>query len=232
MAKLTKEQLKKVKEELLKQLESWPESQKEQAKQQINSLNDTELEEFLKKNNLIRETENSEKSNKNSSEITEIKNPNTGNQTSPFRLIIEGKIPSYKIGENKEAIAVLEINPISKGHTLILAKKSVKAEKLSTEIYSLAKEIEEKLQKTFSPKKVEISAGDLFEEGIIQVVPIYNNETVNSPRQKASDEELKNLQNRLLNIIKEKKVVEKIPAKKPPKEVPLKDLPKAPRRIP
>ena len=36
-------------------------------------------------------------------------------------MIIEEKIPSYKIQENK-AVAVLEINPISEGHTIVIPK--------------------------------------------------------------------------------------------------------------
>lgn len=40
-----------------------------------------------------------------------------------FCKIIEGKIPSKKIYEDESAIAFLDINPASKGHSLIITKK-------------------------------------------------------------------------------------------------------------
>lgn len=40
-----------------------------------------------------------------------------------FCKIAKGKVPSYKIYENKKVIAFLDINPIAKGHTLVIPKK-------------------------------------------------------------------------------------------------------------
>ena len=42
-----------------------------------------------------------------------------------FCRIIAGKIPSAKIFENNEYIAFLDINPIVKGHSLVVAKNHV-----------------------------------------------------------------------------------------------------------
>jgi len=39
-----------------------------------------------------------------------------------FCGIVNGKSTSIKIDENEQAIAVLDINPISKGHTLVIPK--------------------------------------------------------------------------------------------------------------
>ncbi|MBU3918685.1 HIT family protein [Patescibacteria group bacterium] len=39
-----------------------------------------------------------------------------------FCKIVKGEIPCYKIYENKKAIAFLDINPIAKGHILVLPK--------------------------------------------------------------------------------------------------------------
>lgn len=39
-----------------------------------------------------------------------------------FTRIINGEIPCYKVAENENFIAFLDINPISKGHTLIVPK--------------------------------------------------------------------------------------------------------------
>ncbi|ALU75588.1 HIT family protein [Tenacibaculum finnmarkense genomovar finnmarkense] len=40
-----------------------------------------------------------------------------------FTKIISGEIPSYKVAENDNFIAFLDINPNAKGHTLVVPKK-------------------------------------------------------------------------------------------------------------
>ncbi len=42
-----------------------------------------------------------------------------------FTKIISGEIPSYKITENNEFIAFLDINPNAKGHTLCVPKQEI-----------------------------------------------------------------------------------------------------------
>ena len=39
-----------------------------------------------------------------------------------FTRIIKGEIPSYKVAENDKCYAFLDINPIVKGHTLVIPK--------------------------------------------------------------------------------------------------------------
>ena len=39
-----------------------------------------------------------------------------------FTKIIKGEIPSYKVAENDKFYAFLDINPLQKGHTLIVPK--------------------------------------------------------------------------------------------------------------
>jgi histidine triad (HIT) family protein len=42
-----------------------------------------------------------------------------------FTKIIKGEIPSYKVAENDQFYAFLDINPNAKGHTLVVPKKEV-----------------------------------------------------------------------------------------------------------
>ncbi|MFA7448598.1 MAG: HIT family protein [Weeksellaceae bacterium] len=42
-----------------------------------------------------------------------------------FTKIINGEIPSYKIAENDEFIAILDAFPVVKGHVLVIPKKEV-----------------------------------------------------------------------------------------------------------
>jgi len=41
-----------------------------------------------------------------------------------FSKIINGEIPSYKIAEDSNYYAFLDINPLAKGHTLVIPKKA------------------------------------------------------------------------------------------------------------
>ena len=42
-----------------------------------------------------------------------------------FSRIISGEIPSYKVAENEHYYAFLDINPLAKGHTLVVPKQEV-----------------------------------------------------------------------------------------------------------
>lgn len=42
-----------------------------------------------------------------------------------FTKIVKGEIPSYKIAENEEYYAFLDIYPVSKGHTLVIPKQEI-----------------------------------------------------------------------------------------------------------
>lgn len=39
-----------------------------------------------------------------------------------FSKIIAGEIPCYKVGENEKCFAFLDINPVNKGHVLVVPK--------------------------------------------------------------------------------------------------------------
>ena len=39
-----------------------------------------------------------------------------------FTMIAKGEIPSFKVAENEEFYAFLDINPLAKGHTLVIPK--------------------------------------------------------------------------------------------------------------
>lgn len=42
-----------------------------------------------------------------------------------FSKIAKGEIPSYKIAEDEDFFVFLDINPMAKGHTLVIPKKEV-----------------------------------------------------------------------------------------------------------
>ena len=191
---LSEEQTEQLKKQLLQQIDSsFPEDRKESAKQKIAVMNSEELEEFLKQNKLVKEQ---------------------NSQQNPFRSIITGETPSYKIDEDENSVAVLEINPISRGHTLIIPKKPVLEEKnIPKTISSLAEKISKKLKTSLKPKDVQILGSNILGEIILNILPIYKNETLESERQQSKPEELEELQ-KLLEKKPEKKIIRKPKIKK------------------
>jgi len=149
----------------------------------INEMGEEEFVEFLKEQGLLGENE------KNSQCI--------------FCSIVFGDIPSSKIGENEKAIAILDINPASTGHSLIIPKEHINSkESLPKETEKLALEIKEKLKKVFNPKRVDFVSSNIMGHDILNVLPVYKSETLNSERKRASPEELENIKEKLLKKAK------------------------------
>lgn len=224
---ITSKQIVELKKQVIKQINStFPEDKKDYAIEQVESMNEEQFVEFLKKNKLINLPEEEQDSQKSK----EIHSKET-----PFRLIIEDKIPSYRIDENKYSLAVLEINPISKAHTIIIPKKPVKeAEKLPSSLFTLAKKISKRIKSYFKPKEVVISSSIVLGEILINVLPVYNNESLDSPRNPASKDELEELKKILEKKSKPKMPKTPYPKKiKEPKINPIKETKLwLPRRIP
>lgn len=42
-----------------------------------------------------------------------------------FSKIVNGEIPAYKVAEDERFLAFLDINPLAKGHTLVIPKKEI-----------------------------------------------------------------------------------------------------------
>ncbi|MHB1108026.1 MAG: HIT family protein [Lutibacter sp.] len=76
-----------------------------------------------------------------------------------FTKIIKGEIPSYKVAENYDFYAFLDVNPNAKGHTLVVPKKEVnKLFELDEETYNglmrFSRKIAIALEKTIPCKRV------------------------------------------------------------------------------
>ncbi len=216
---LSEQQAREIKKQLINQIETtFPKNKKEFAKQKINSMNSSELEEFLIQNNLIK--------------------IGTAKNVPPciFCLIAQGKIPSYKIGENEEAVAVLEINPISKGHSLIIPKKHINENETASEkTLALAKEISKLIEQKLKPREVKLALTKVSDHIAINAIPIYRDEPLKSKRKKASPEELEQLQQELIKSEKskeKKKSPKKRVKKSPSQKVRKKEKIKLPKRIP
>ncbi|MBS3085347.1 HIT domain-containing protein [Candidatus Pacearchaeota archaeon] len=194
---ITGEQAEEIKKQIISQMENFPSLQKEQAIQQINAMNNEQLEQFLIQNKLIKSTGDNEEDENSANNTTDNK---TGEHPLQciFCSIINNQTPSCKIDENKEAIAVLEINPVSEAHVLIIPKTHISdIEKLPHSAFFLAKKIVKKIKTKFKPKDVSIISSNAFEHAILNILPVYESENLNSARKKASEEELAKIQKKL-----------------------------------
>ncbi|MCF7923947.1 MAG: HIT family protein [Candidatus Izimaplasma sp.] len=73
-----------------------------------------------------------------------------------FCKIIKGDIPSYKVYEDENVVAFLDISQITKGHTLIVPKKHVKNvyemdESLASKVFVAVPKIANAIKKTYNP---------------------------------------------------------------------------------
>lgn len=79
--------------------------------------------------------------------------------TTIFSKIIAGEIPSYKVAEDENHYAFLDINPVTKGHTLVVPKVEVdKLFDLSDSDYldlmKFAKTVSKAIKKSFDCDRV------------------------------------------------------------------------------
>lgn len=76
-----------------------------------------------------------------------------------FSRIVKGEIPSYKCAENDKYYAFLDINPITRGHTLVIPKREVDyffdlTDQELAEIMRFAKDVAAAIKSVFPCKKV------------------------------------------------------------------------------
>ena len=76
-----------------------------------------------------------------------------------FTKIVKGEIPCYKIAEDENFLAFLDVNPNAKGHTLCIPKKEIdKIFEIDDDLYvglmQFAKKIAVALEKTIPCKRI------------------------------------------------------------------------------
>ena len=118
-----------------------------------------------------------------------------------FSRIIAGEIPCYKIAENDRFFAFLDINPLVKGHTLVVPKQEVDyifdlSDEDLAAMHIFAKKIARAIEKAFPCKKVgEAVIGLEVPHAHIHLIPIQKESDMlfSNPKLKLSDEEFKSL---------------------------------------
>ena len=116
-----------------------------------------------------------------------------------FSRIIAGEIPCYKVAENDKFFAFLDINPLVKGHTLVIPKQEVdyifdlNDEDLAA-MHVFAKKVALAIGKAFPRKKVgEAVLGLEVPHAHIHLIPMQNEKDMlfSNPKLKLTDEEFK-----------------------------------------
>jgi histidine triad (HIT) family protein len=115
-----------------------------------------------------------------------------------FTKIVNGEIPCYKIDENENFLAFLDINPLAKGHTLVIPKKEIDYifdldDKLFSEMNLFAKRIAHAIDKSVDCKRVGIAVVGLeVPHAHIHLIPLNDIGDLNfaNPKLKLTSEEL------------------------------------------
>jgi len=114
-----------------------------------------------------------------------------------FSKIIAGEIPSYKIAENDRFFAFLDINPLAKGHTLVVPKVETDylfdlEDDLLAEMLVFSKKVALAIDKLMDCKRVGIAVLGLeVPHAHIHLVPINGLHDIefSKPKLKFSQEE-------------------------------------------
>jgi histidine triad (HIT) family protein len=107
-----------------------------------------------------------------------------------FSKIIAGEIPSYRVAEDENYYAFLDINPLAEGHTLVVPKKEVdyifdlEDEDLRGLIV-FAKKVAAAMKKTFPAPKIGITVMGLdVPHTHIHLIPLHHADDMNFSKEK------------------------------------------------
>ena len=118
-----------------------------------------------------------------------------------FTKIVNGEIPAYKVAEDDDFLAFLDISPVAKGHTLVISKKEVDYlfdldDKLYAGIQLFAKKVAVGLKKAIPCEKVGVLVMGLeVPHAHIHLVPMqYEADLLNfSKKKKFTPEEFQEI---------------------------------------
>lgn len=120
-----------------------------------------------------------------------------------FSKIINGEIPCYKVAEDEQFLAFLDVNPIAKGHVLVVPKKEVDYifdldDDTTAALYVFAKKVAKGIKKVVPCVKVGVAVVGLeVPHAHVHLVPMNSIADLNftGPRVKLSESEFVELCN-------------------------------------
>jgi len=118
-----------------------------------------------------------------------------------FSKIVKGEIPCFKIAENDDFLAFLDIMPLKEGHTLVIPKKEVDyiydlSDELLAEMMVFSKMVAKKIENAIPCNRIGVTVIGLeVPHAHIHLIPINNISDMNFSLSKLnfSNEELKEI---------------------------------------
>ena len=118
-----------------------------------------------------------------------------------FTKIANGEIPCYKVAEDEKFFAFLDINPVAKGHTLVIPKVEDDYifhldEETYIGLHLFAKKVAAAVEKAIPCKRIgEVVLGLEVPHTHIHLIPLNQESDVDfkKPKLKLTDEEMKQI---------------------------------------
>ena len=122
-----------------------------------------------------------------------------------FSKIAAGEIPSYKCAENEEFYAFLEINPVVRGHVLVIPRREVDYifdmdDDETARYFCFAKRVAKAIKEAFPCKKVGMSVFGLeVPHAHIHLMPMQAGGDMDFRREKLSlsDDEMRDISEKI-----------------------------------
>lgn len=125
-----------------------------------------------------------------------------------FTKIINGEIPSYKVAEDENYYAFLDINPLSKGHTLVVPKKEVDYifdldEETYNGLFKFTRKVSKAVEKSIVCKRLGMVVYGLDVPHVhVHLIPLQgkgNEINFSNPKVKLSPEEFSDIASNIYN---------------------------------
>lgn len=110
--------------------------------------------------------------------------------SSIFSKIVSGEIPAFKVAEDANHLAFLDIFPLAKGHVLVIPKKETDyifdiASEEYMELFKFAQKVAKAMDKVIECKRIGVAVIGLeVPHAHIHLVPLNNVSDINFEREK------------------------------------------------
>ncbi len=126
-----------------------------------------------------------------------------------FTRIVEGEIPCYKIAESEDFLAFLDINPLARGHTLVIPKQETDYyfdldEELLAGMQVFCRKVARAIDKVMDCKRVGVAVLGLeVPHAHVHLIPINNLYDIefSRPKLKLSPEEFEEIAEKIRSAL-------------------------------
>lgn len=104
---------------------------------------------------------------------------------SVFSKIVAGEIPCFKIAEDDQFLAFLDINPVAKGHTLVIPKQEIDyffdlPDEIYGDMFTFAKNVAKAIEQTVPCVRIGVTVLGLeIPHAHVHLVPLDEKGTIN-----------------------------------------------------